>query len=254
MTSEVAMDTGQAEPATGSGRRLRELIARTECVLFDFDGPICRLFPPSRAREVVERQLHWLENRGLEAPLTSEEIAEGDTMAVLGAVDTRYRGSDLAVEFEAWLTREEMAAARSAYPTEWADPLIRTWHATGCRLAIVTNNSPAAAARYVENRGIGYCFAPHVYGRTHDLDRLKPDPDSLMRGLEGLGADPAATLMIGDSASDCQAAYAAGVSFLGYGPRADKETRLRKGGAELVVRSLEPVLRLVVGRGAAERA
>lgn len=51
--------------------------------------------------------------------------------------------------------------------------------------------------------------------------------------------------MIGDTPSDFLAAREAGVPFLGYARNGHKEKLLRDAGAEDVVGSLEPVLRVL---------
>lgn len=54
--------------------------------------------------------------------------------------------------------------------------------------------------------------------------------------------------MIGDTPSDHEAARQAGVPFLGYARNAYQEKLLRDAGAENVVASLEPVLRVLRGQ------
>ncbi|EPH46010.1 HAD family hydrolase [Streptomyces aurantiacus] len=236
-------DASATEPATDESEELRVLIEDAQCVLFDFDGPICRLFAGHSAGKVAEEQVRWLEEQGLHGLLESGVRDEADPYVVLRAVDERHPDSDLVVELEARLTREEQKAVPSAWPTPYADALVRTWTATGARLAVTTNNSPGPVAGYLADRGLIDCFAPRIYGRTQDLHLLKPDPYCVNRALTAMGADPARALMIGDAASDYQAATAAGVRFLGYARNARKEAALRRAGAAHVVDSLEPVLR-----------
>ncbi|MFG2653212.1 HAD family hydrolase [Streptomyces sp. NPDC048436] len=227
--------------------KLRELIVPARFVLFDFDGPICRLFAGHSAELIAGEQVRWLEERGLHGLLTKEERAEPDPHAVLRAVDRRHSGSDLVTELEERLTQQELHAVASAWPTQYADPLIMTWHAMGSRLAVTTNNSPRAVTRYLEGRHISHCFTPHIYGRTKDLHLLKPHPHCLNRALNAMGAKPAAALMIGDAPTDYEAAQEAGVNFLGYARNERKAKLLRGAGAECVVGSLEPVLRVLRG-------
>ncbi|MEU3982965.1 HAD family hydrolase [Streptomyces sp. NPDC026672] len=243
----VTSDTTQTEAVTeDTEREIEELRARmrsARVVLWDFDGPICRLFAGYSATKVAGELVDWLAVRGMRNLLTAEERVDPDPHVVLRAVDRRHPRSDLVTAIEEHLTAEELRAVPSAMPTAWVDPVIRTWSAVGARLAIVTNNSPVTVRQYLTGRGLHDCFAPHVYGRTTDLDRLKPDPHSLNRALSATGADPAASLMIGDSPSDVAAARKAGVPFLGYARNAQKEELLRDAGAEVVVDSFAPVLR-----------
>ncbi|TWF86690.1 HAD superfamily hydrolase (TIGR01509 family) [Streptomyces capillispiralis] len=224
---------------------LRKLVKGSRVVLWDFDGPVCRLFAGHSAERVADDLVSWLEGHGLHGLLTDTERESPDPQVVLRALDRRHPGSDLVAELEQRLTHEELRATASAMPTPYADPLIRTWTAVGSRLAVATNNSPRVVRAYLDSRGLAPCFAPHIYGRTQELNRLKPDPHCVNRALNAMGAAPATALMIGDTPSDLLAARAAGVPFLGYARTERKGELLRDAGATVVVDSLEPVLRLV---------
>ncbi|MFJ9834284.1 HAD family hydrolase [Streptomyces sp. NPDC101169] len=239
MTSDA---TTQTEQNATEIEKLRELIGRARVVLWDFDGPICRLFARHKAERVADELVEWLESRGLHGLLTEGERQSPDPHIVLRAVDRRHPGSDLVTELEERLTQEELRAAASAMPTAYADPLIRTWTAVDCRLAVTTNNSPRVVRAYLDSRGLAECFAPHIYGRTTELHLLKPDPHCLNRALTAIGSAPSAALMIGDSPSDLDAAIGAGVSFLGYARNERKAKLLREAGAKWVIGSLGPLL------------
>ncbi|MGW0334570.1 HAD family hydrolase [Streptomyces sp. NPDC003011] len=241
----MTSDTTQTEPVAAQTEALRELTARARVVLWDFDGPICRLFAGHAADKVADDLVEWLEGRGLHGLLTEEERRSLDPHIVLRAVDRRHPGSDLVDELEERLTQEELRATASAMPTPYADPLVRTWTAVGARLAIATNNSPRVVRTYLASRELTSCFAPHVYGRTQQLNHLKPDPHCLNRALNAMGSAPSDALMIGDTPSDLYAARAAGVPFLGYARNERKEKLLRDAGATVTVATLEPVLKVM---------
>ncbi|MER5386440.1 HAD-IA family hydrolase [Streptomyces sp. NPDC002688] len=251
--SRIARRAGAPEePAelsvTGSpgGGGLRDLISRVRWVLFEFDGPICRLFAGHPAQSIGNDLVGWLERRGLRELLTEYEARYPDPHVVLRAAQKRLPpGTDILPELEERLTQIELRAANSAFPTAYADPLIRTWHAVGVRLAIATNVSPHAVARYLDARGLTAVFAPHIYGRSGDLQLLKPHPHSLHLALRAMGASPEHTLMIGDTPSDLAASQSAGIPFLGYGRNAAQTKMLRDAGAETVLNSLEPVLTVI---------
>ncbi|MFI1678756.1 HAD family hydrolase [Streptomyces sp. NPDC020607] len=250
MTSDSTQsDATPTESAADETERLRGVVDSIGFVLFDFDGPICRLFAGRPAADVARDLVQWLKEQGLRGLLTADEKREADPYVVLRAVDRRHPRSDLVAELEAWLTRQELKAVTTAMPTAFVDPLIRTWAAVGARLAVTTNNAPCAVGRYLERRGTLDCFAPHIYGRTQDLSLLKPNPDCVERALRAMGAEPGATLMIGDAPSDCVAARRAGVRFLGYARNERKAQLLRDAGAEHLVGSLERLSRVVYANG-----
>ncbi|WP_256727045.1 HAD family hydrolase [Streptomyces acidiscabies] len=245
MTSDTKQTDRAAFDSDVATGKVEELIGRARVVLWDFDGPVCGLFAGHPAEVIAAGLVERLELRGLRGLLDESEILSLDPQVMLRAVDRRRPGSDLVVELEEWLTKEELTAATSAQPTPYADPLIRTWIAVGTRMAITTNNSPRVVGKYLASRGLTACFAPHIYGRTADLQLLKPDPNCLNKALRAMGSAPADALMIGDTPTDLEAARRAGVPFLGYARSEGKGERLREEGAEVVVSSLESVLAAV---------
>ncbi|WP_420712262.1 HAD family hydrolase [Streptomyces sp. NRRL S-920] len=246
MTSDPTQsDTVWPEMLDEETERLRDLIGPVRFVLFDFDGPMCDLFAGLLAEDVAREMVRRLEGWGLRDLLTTDERREPDPYVLLRAVDRRSPRGELVEELEAWLTQQELKAVANAWPTAHVDPLIRTWTAVGVRLAVTTNNAPAAVRTYLASRGLLECFAPHIYGRTQDLGLLKPHPHCVHRALRAMGADPAAALMIGDRPSDFLAARRAGVGFLGFARNPRKAGLLRGAGGTHLVSSLEPVLRCV---------
>ncbi len=245
MTSETQQTESVTTETETEPNDLRNLIEGARVVLWDFDGPVCRLFAGHSAERVARDLVDWLEGRGLHGLLDEPARESLDPHVVLRAVDRRHPGSDLVAELEERLTQEELKAAASARPTPYADPLVRTWTAVGARLAITTNNSPRVVKEYLTSRGLLPCFAPHLYGRTQELSHLKPHPHCVQRALNAMGAAPSTALMIGDTPSDFLAARAAGVPFLGYARNERKDKVLREAGAKTIVGSLEPVLKAV---------
>ncbi|MFF7448206.1 MULTISPECIES: HAD family hydrolase [unclassified Streptomyces] len=233
---------------TAELEELRELITGARVVLWDFDGPICRLFARHSAQGVAIRLIDWLEARGLRGLVTEDERDTLNPQIILGAVNRRRPDSDLVEALEERLTSEELQAAASAMPTPHADTLIRTWTAVGARLAVTTNNSPRAASSYLTGRGLDSCFAPHIYGRTQRLEHLKPHPHCLNRALTAMGVDPARALMIGDADYDFIAARSAGVPFLGYARNERKEKLLRGAGVKVTVSSLDQIRNVLLDR------
>ncbi|MEV3856155.1 HAD family hydrolase [Streptomyces sp. NPDC050095] len=234
---------------TGAEGELRSLVRGARYVLWDFDGPICRLFAGWPAPEIALRLARWLETQGLHGVLTEEELRRLDPHGVVARLGLEQPGSDLVLEMEKRLTEQELQAVPRAWPTPWADPLIRTWWAMGVRLAVTTNNSPQAVRSYLDGRSLTGCFEPHIYGRTQNMTLLKPDPYCVNRALNAMGAAPGAALMIGDTPTDLAAATAAGVSFLGYARNEEKRNMLLAAGARHVVGSLAPLLGMLRERG-----
>lgn len=89
--------------------------------------------------------------------------------------------------------------------------------ALGLPLACLTNKPTAFARPLLASKGLEAFFA-HAFGGDA-FERKKPDPLPLQRTCAALGAAPARTLMVGDSANDAAAARAAGcpVVLVRYG-------------------------------------
>lgn len=220
-----------------------DLVGAAECVLFDFDGPICDLFRGHPASGIAEHMRALVERRGEAADVLTPALrATRDPQVILHGLKP---DTELAVFLEDALTQQELRAARSAMPTPYADPLIRTLLATGHKVAVTTNNSPEAVAGYLATRDLDRCFAGHIHGRRADVRLLKPHPDCLERALESTGTPPEKSLMIGDTVNDLLAARAAGVPFVGYAPRPPRRQELYAAGAPYTVASLKELLELV---------
>jgi phosphoglycolate phosphatase len=94
---------------------------------------------------------------------------------------------------------------------------LQTLRERGLRLACLTNKPTNFAKPLLQAKGLAGYFDV-VFGGDA-FDRKKPDPLPLRKTCEALGASPAATLAIGDSSNDAQAARAAGcpVVLVTYG-------------------------------------
>lgn len=226
---------------------LRELFHTATCVLFGFDGPVCRLFAGYPAAGVAADLFDWLRRQGRVNLLPEDDARSDDPHAVLRAVALAAPGSDFLAELEAELTRHELRATDTADPTPAAGELIRTLQSRDYGLAITTNNSASAVERYLTAHGLADYFGQHIHGRTRDLLRLKPDPDCLLRALDSTGIAAGQALMIGDTPADCIAARKAGVAFVGYARNERKRNLLAGVGATTIVSSMGPVL-VTVGR------
>lgn len=109
--------------------------------------------------------------------------------------------------------------------------------------AILCSNAPYADAvlRQLLELGIGQRFAAiALSGLT---GRRKPDPDLLLPALGTLGVDPAAALMVGDSAVDLELGRAAGTLTALLGLQ----------GGDFLLTSLRDVMRLPVRYAGARR-
>jgi len=107
-----------------------------------------------------------------------------------------------------------------------------------CTLAVLTNKPGPFSRTILEGLGVAGRFA-RIWGYG-DVAARKPDPEGLVRLMSELGAAPADTWMIGDSAIDVRTGRAAGVRVAGVawgldpaGVRASSPDRLLGSAAEI---------------------
>lgn len=221
------------------------------CVLFDFDGPLCRLFPGGSSMDVADDLRRAVADAGAIDVLSAAERADKDPHVVLRAVHRARWNRDLGdlVEcLDALVTKGELEAVPDALDTADADRLVRWLDGRGDRLAVVTNNAARAADAYLREKRLRRCFEA-VHGRSADPDLMKPHPDVLHRALRDLRLEPDDAVMIGDTPTDFVAAERAGVRFIGYGRNTEKRLRLRESGAKVVLGSYAPLLELARHHG-----
>jgi phosphoglycolate phosphatase len=89
---------------------------------------------------------------------------------------------------------------------------IRDLHESGFQLAVATGKSRAGLSRALEASGLGARF---IATRCADQTHSKPHPAMVLELMAELDADPARTLVIGDTSHDLLMASNAGVASLG---------------------------------------
>lgn len=130
---------------------------------------------------------------------------------------------DLARAMWAVVEAHEAAGLQRATAMPHAHDVLAALAARGYRLALLTNNARPATARILDALGLAPLL--HMVVTRDDVPRLKPDPSGIHVILERLGPVQTAYL-VGDSWIDGLAAQAAGIPFVGFGPRrTEVETR-----------------------------
>ena len=129
-------------------------------------------------------------------------------------------GADPALYASAWAAYQRHYQAingqhAEVYPGVLAG--LQRLAAAGLQLACLTNKPGAFARALLQAKGLDGFFS-HIAGGDA-YARKKPDPLPLLESCRSLGTPPAATLMLGDSSNDAQAARAAGcpVVLVSYG-------------------------------------
>lgn len=214
---------------------LSAIVAATRYVLLDFDGPVCSIFAERSAPVVTRDVAAVLGSQGIALP--ADVLATGDPLDIL-----RYAGrlGDQVVidRVHEALRAAEMEAVDTAAPTSGADHFLTACRSTGRTVAVASNNSADAVKHYLVHHHLADLVA-HVEGRCPERpDLMKPSPWLIAQAMRHVGADPAGTLVIGDSVTDLEAARVSGTRSVGYANQPRKRQLLRAGGAATVVTSM----------------
>jgi HAD superfamily hydrolase (TIGR01509 family) len=155
--------------------------------VFDMDGTLTRAVHDFEAIK-----------RALEIPLNEDILGH---LAALPA--------DVAAAKHAWLMEHERELAVNAVAAPGAVELVRSLHARGCCLGILTRNAYELAWVTLEAIGVADCFEQaDVIGR--DEAPPKPDPAGLLQLAAAWQVSPAELVMVGDYRFDLECARAAG--------------------------------------------
>jgi pyrophosphatase PpaX len=112
----------------------------------------------------------------------------------------------------------------------------------GIRLGIVTTKMRETSIRALELLGLFENMDTIV--SLDDVENAKPHPEPVAKAIRALGANPAETLMVGDSSVDMESAIAAGAVPVGVAWSLKGEEYLLKSGAEYVLQEMNELLTL----------
>ena len=185
-------------------------MTRPDAVLFDCDGVIVDSEGPSFALFLEELALHGL-------PLTLEEF---ETHYVGGTVETvamraRAAGARLPEGWVAHFYGRMYAMLEAGVPlVAGVTGVLDRLDAAGVPFAMGSNGSLAKMKITLGQHGLMHRFRAVLSGQG--IGRPKPAPDVYLMAANACGADPAACVVIEDSANGAKAGLAAGIRILGY--------------------------------------
>lgn len=216
----------------------RAVMEEAQCLLLDFDGPICDIFAGLSAATVAASLRATLEAAG--ATLSPQVRGTEDPLEVF-----RFSASlsdDLTRLTLRALTELEVKAAATARLTPGAADLMKCARNKGMTIGIVTNNSAAAVTTFLNRERLAE-WVDYISARSvADPSLMKPNPHLLDQALIRLGVDPPAALLVGDSVTDIEASKLASVVAVGYANRPGKAERLAEAGADLIVTSMQELI------------
>lgn len=224
--------------AAPAQRPLSQLLGEAETVLLGFDGPMARLFSASTAREAVLGLLALVDEH--RTPRHALRGAVRETFAHPLDVLRAFAQDPLGPLLRERLDELELRAVPHAPATHNSAPLVRTLHAAGRRVCVITDVCAEAVPRYL--RPYGALPLSGIHGRAEDLALLTPHPDCMLRALESCAGSAATGLVIGSTVAELAAAQRAGLRFVGLARNTTTDRQLREAGCETTVTSLAPLL------------
>jgi phosphoglycolate phosphatase-like HAD superfamily hydrolase len=211
--------------------------ARTiQCLLLDFDGPICSVFAGFPASEVAQRL-----RANLQPHTPFNWMADSTDPHEILRASVEF-GQDVAASAHRELAALEQQAVKTATPTSYARDVIRSARAAGNSVAVVSNNAESAVGQYLSSvdllGGIG-CVSARA---SDDVSLMKPDPYLVTQAISALCAESVLAVLVGDQVSDIIAAHRAGIRAIGYANKSGKRARFADASADLVITSMAELL------------
>jgi HAD superfamily hydrolase (TIGR01509 family) len=178
-------------------------VTRFRTFLFDLDGTLIDHFAA-----IHRSYAHTLPQLGLPAPTLAQVRA-----AVGGGLENAMRKfvpeARLSEALNIYRPFWDAHMLEDVQPLPGAVELLRALHGQGVVCAVLTNkHGPSSRATCDHLQLTPYLSA--IIGAT-DTPWLKPQPEFTRYALERLHAEPATTLLVGDSPFDVQAAHGAGL-------------------------------------------
>ncbi|KQO18935.1 pyrophosphatase [Paenibacillus sp. Leaf72] len=118
-------------------------------------------------------------------------------------------------------------------PFDYVVEVIRNLHEQGIQIGIVTTKMRLTTERGLKYVGLSDYIDTIV--TIDDVTNPKPHPEPVSMAIAALGADPATTLMLGDSSVDILSAEAAGALPVGVAWSMKGSQLLRDSGAQYVI-------------------
>jgi phosphoglycolate phosphatase len=215
---------------------------RRDLLIFDLDGTLV-----DSKRDLVDsvnatRIWHGLE--ALPDDVVASYVGNGAPMLIRRAFPGASE-DELDRLHRHFLTyyRDHMLDATVPYPG--VVEALHVLHSADVPMAVLTNKPVRFSVRMIEGLGLEAYFF-RVYG-GNSLDAKKPDPIGIRLLIEESGADPARTVMVGDSAVDIRTARAAGVRACGVSWGIQPETFLADP-PDFVIDDLGELAKMVVAQ------
>jgi HAD superfamily hydrolase (TIGR01509 family) len=184
---------------------------RFDLVVFDCDGVLVDSERLSiRLDAELLRELGW--------ELTENEIVErwvGRTEAAMKAEIEAHLGRDISAEWDAFSIRYVQAFAEELQPVDGIEEAVEAVQVAGYATCVASSGGLDKIRRNLAKTGLLERFDGRLFS-ADDVEHGKPAPDLFLHAAEVMGADPARTAVIEDSAHGVAAGLSAGMTVFAY--------------------------------------
>lgn len=209
-----------------------------ETVLFDLDGTII-----DTNELIISSFMHVFEAQAT-GPLTREQIIphmgttlEQQLQAFSGGVE------DVSPLIKAYRSFNTIHHDDMVKPFPHVNEVVERLHRHGLSLGIVTTKIRPSTMMTLEKYDLERFMSAIV--TVNDVEHPKPHPEPVLTAIEQLGANPATTLMIGDSPVDIQSAKAAGVKAAAVAWSLKGEQKLMEYGPDFILKDMRDLYEIV---------
>lgn len=202
-------------------------------VIFDCDGTLV----DSQAN-ITAAMAYAFRAHGIEGPSTPEVLrcvglSLPETFRILAARHPRHVQASLAEHYrDAFVSGAIPRRQEEEIYPGIADTIAALGKRSDVLLGVATGKSKRGVARLFDSQGWHDYF--HTI-QTADDHPSKPDPSMILTAIAETGADPAATVMVGDTAFDIEMARNAGVGAIGVAWGYHEPQMLAGAGAHRIV-------------------
>ncbi|MFD1957061.1 pyrophosphatase PpaX [Paenibacillus thailandensis] len=165
-------------------------------------------------------------------------------------------GEPLELQFQHFSGLEDVSHLVAAYrkvnlrlhdelvkPFPYVAEVLKRLRENGIQIGVVTTK-----IRMTTEKGLAYIGIRDYVDAIVTIDDIvnpKPHPEPVLKAIELLGAEPASTMMVGDSVVDIMSAEAAGTVSVGVAWSLKGERLLRDSGAQHIIRDMRDLYELV---------
>jgi HAD superfamily hydrolase (TIGR01509 family) len=189
-----------------------------ELVIFDCDGVL--VDSETISNQVLARTL-----TAAGVPTTTEEsfaTYQGLMLDDIVSTAQRISGRTLPDGFIARFQRDRQAEFEARLqPVPGARTAIEAVKSAGIKACVASQGQLVKTELTLGLTGLRPLFDDEALFSAYDVARGKPHPDLFLHAADRMGATPATSVVVEDSASGVRAAVAAGMSVFGYAPHGD---------------------------------